>query len=111
MSEEFGQPGPGDRHDEPVRVDNDGDERRAALERLHVLEGLLIALERWEELSAVVSQSDDRDAVKARLRQPPYTLSGVQAEHVLDLPLARRTVAARALLEEEVTTLRQLVGP
>ena len=69
--------------------------------RLEVIDGLLIALKRWPEISDVVSECEDRSAARQALGAVPFMLSEVQAEHILDMPLGRRTVLGRRQLSDD----------
>jgi DNA gyrase subunit A len=68
---------------------------------LDIVNGLLVAVERWDEVSSVIYASEDRAEARERLAAPPLGFSPMQAEHVLDMTAGRRTAAGpRALLEE-----------
>src|SRR5690625_6122130 len=56
------------------------------LERLHLVEGLLIAIADIDEVIAVIRSSDDADAARERLRMI-FDLSEAQAEYILELRL------------------------
>jgi DNA gyrase/topoisomerase IV subunit A len=80
---------------------------RKSRARLHIIEGLLDALEKWAELSAAVFAAANRQAAREVLHAPPFHLSDVQAEHVLDMPVGRRTRLGRQDLADEADRLRQ----
>lgn len=61
--------------------------RRKALERLHLVEGLLLAMIDIDEVIQVIRTSDDADAAKSRLIAV-FDLDDVQAQYILDLRLA-----------------------
>jgi Type IIA topoisomerase (DNA gyrase/topo II, topoisomerase IV), A subunit len=73
-----------------------------------VVEGLLMALDRWADVSAVVVGESPDGRRRGPAEGGAFNFSSVQVEWVLDLPLARRTAAARAGLEEEAAALRRL---
>jgi DNA gyrase subunit A len=74
------------------------------LERLHLVEGLLIAILDIDEVIQVIRQSDDSDAARSRLRAV-FDLSEVQAEYILELRLRRLTRFSRIELEKEQAQL------
>ncbi|MFN8156841.1 MAG: DNA topoisomerase IV subunit A [Candidatus Nanopelagicales bacterium] len=74
--------------------------RRKAEERLHLVEGLLIAILDIDEVIALIRSSDDAAAAKTRLIQV-FDLSDVQATYILDMPLRRLTKFSRIELESE----------
>src|SRR5690606_193694 len=57
-------------------------------ERLHLVEGLLIAILDIDEVIQVIRSSEDSDQARARLRQV-FDLSEPQAEYILELRLRR----------------------
>jgi DNA gyrase subunit A len=70
------------------------------LERLHLVEGLLIAILDIDEVIQVIRQSDDSEAARSRLRTV-FDLSELQAEYILELRLRRLTRFSRIELEKE----------
>ena len=79
--------------------------RRKRLERLHLVDGLLIALLNIDEVIAVIRSSDDAAAAKQRLMDV-FELSEIQAQYILDTPLRRLTRYDRLELEREQDELR-----
>ncbi|MFN8146031.1 MAG: DNA topoisomerase IV subunit A [Candidatus Nanopelagicales bacterium] len=79
--------------------------RRKAEERLHLVEGLLVAILDIDEVIALIRSSDDAAAAKTRLIQV-FDLSEVQATYILDMPLRRLTKFSRIELESERDELR-----
>ena len=69
-------------------------------ERLHLVEGLLIAILDIDEVIAVIRSSDDTAAARARLMEV-FDLSEIQANYILDMPLRRLTRFSRIELETE----------
>src|SRR5690606_37189653 len=59
-------------------------------ERLHLVEGLLIAILDIDEVIQVIRSSDDSEQARARLRDV-FDLSEPQAEYILELRLRRLT--------------------
>ncbi|MFD5214930.1 DNA topoisomerase (ATP-hydrolyzing) subunit A [Microbacterium sp. NPDC058345] len=69
-------------------------------ERLHLVEGLLIAILDIDEVIQVIRSSDDAEAARTRLRSV-FDLSEPQAEYILELRLRRLTKFSRIELEAE----------
>lgn len=69
-------------------------------ERLHLVEGLLIAILDIDEVIQVIRSSDDGDEARTRL-QEVFDLSHPQAEYILELRLRRLTKFSRIELEAE----------
>ncbi len=69
-------------------------------ERLHLVEGLLVAILDIDEVIQVIRSSDDAEAARARLMQV-FDLSEVQAEYILELRLRRLTRFSKIELERE----------
>lgn len=76
-----------------------------AQDRLHILEGLLIALDAIDEVVQIIRSSQDAAEARTRLIER-FDLSEVQAAHILDMPLRRLTALAKLELEEEAAGLR-----
>ncbi|HEY0118778.1 MAG TPA: DNA topoisomerase IV subunit A [Cellulomonas sp.] len=69
-------------------------------ERLHLVEGLLVAIVDIDEVIQVIRASDDAEAARTRLMQV-FDLSEVQAEYILELRLRRLTRFSKIELERE----------
>ncbi|MEV7608927.1 DNA topoisomerase IV subunit A [Microbacterium sp. NPDC089320] len=69
-------------------------------ERLHLVEGLLIAILDIDEVIQVIRSSDDSEQARTRLRSV-FDLSELQAEYILELRLRRLTKFSRVELETE----------
>src|SRR4051794_13154477 len=85
-------------------------------ERLHLVEGLLIAILDIDEVIQVIRSSDDSEQARTRLREV-FELSELQAEYILELRLRRLTKFSRIELEAErdkllaeIAELRELLG-
>ena len=74
--------------------------RGRAADRLHLVEGLLVAILDIDEVIQLIRTSDDASIARERLMQV-FDLSEVQANHILDLPLRRLTRFSRVELERE----------
>ena len=79
--------------------------RRKRQERLHLVDGILVALLNIDEVIQVIRTSDDAAEAKSRLQQI-FDLSEIQAQYILDTPLRRLTRYDRLELEREQETLR-----
>jgi len=85
-------------------------------ERLHLVEGLLIAILDIDEVIQVIRSSDDAEAARSRLRAV-FDLSDAQAEYILELRLRRLTKFSRIELEAErdkllaeIAELKEMLG-
>ncbi len=74
-------------------------------ERLHLVDGLLIALLDIDEVIQVIRTSDDAAAARERLTSV-FDLSEAQANYILEMQLRRLTRFSRIELEKEQETLR-----
>ncbi|WP_226344954.1 DNA gyrase/topoisomerase IV subunit A [Agilicoccus flavus] len=84
--------------------------------RLHLVEGLLVAILDIDEVIQLIRGSDDAGAAKARLIEV-FDLSDAQAEYILELQLRRLTKFSRIELEkerddlvEQIVRLREILG-
>jgi len=82
--------------------------RRKAMERLHLVEGLLIAILDIDEVIQLIRSSDNAAEAKDRLIQV-FDLSDVQATYILDMPLRRLTKFSRIELEKEQSELQRTI--
>ncbi|HEU0212959.1 MAG TPA: DNA topoisomerase IV subunit A [Jiangellaceae bacterium] len=78
-------------------------------DRLHLVEGLLIALLDIDEVIQVIRTSDDATVARGRL-MTVFDLSEAQARYILDTPLRRLTRYDRLELEGEGETLRRTIA-
>ncbi len=76
-----------------------------AARRAHIIEGLVKALNVIDEVIALIRASEDKNAAREVL-QATFGFSAEQAEHILDMTLARLTRLARIDLETELGELR-----
>ncbi|HEY3438245.1 MAG TPA: DNA topoisomerase IV subunit A, partial [Actinotalea sp.] len=74
-------------------------------ERLHLIEGLLVAILDIDEVIQVIRTSDTAEVARDRLRGV-FDLSELQAEYILELRLRRLTKFSRIELEKEAEQLR-----
>ena len=82
--------------------------RRKAQERLHLVEGLLLAMIDIDEVIQVIRTSDDADKAKTRL-MAVFDLDDIQAQYILDLRLRRLTRMSRIELEAERDDLKRQI--
>ncbi len=83
--------------------------RRKAEERLHLVDGLLLALVDIDEVIQVIRTSEDADDAKRKLIAV-FDLDDVQAQYILDLRLRRLTKMSRIELEAERDDLRRQIS-
>src|SRR6266481_554999 len=83
--------------------------RRKRADRLHLVDGLVVALLNIDEVIQVIRTSDDAAAAKERLMQV-FDLSEIQAQYILDTPLRRLTRYDRLELERERETLQREIA-
>ena len=74
-------------------------------DRLHLVEGLLIAIVDIDEVIQIIRSSDETAAARERL-MAIYDLSELQANHILELRLRQLTKFSRIELEKEREELR-----
>src|SRR6478609_5876879 len=80
--------------------------RGKAADRLHLVDGLLIAILDIDEVIQLIRASDNAPAAKERLISV-FDLSDVQADYILDMPLRRLTRFSRLELEKEKSELQE----
>ncbi|MFE5712886.1 DNA topoisomerase (ATP-hydrolyzing) subunit A [Streptomyces sp. NPDC056501] len=69
-------------------------------DRLHLVEGLLVALVDIDEVIRIIRESDNSAQAKERLMER-FSLSEIQTQYILDTPLRRLTKFDRIELESE----------
>jgi len=80
-----------------------------AADRLHLVEGLLVAVADIDEVIAVIRSSDDAAAARERL-MAVFELSTAQAEHILELQLRRLTRFSTLELETRRRELQATIA-
>jgi DNA gyrase subunit A len=75
-------------------------------DRLHLVDGLLIAILDIDEVIQIIRSSDDSGIARERLMKV-FDLSEAQATYILDLQLRRLTKFSRLELEKEAEELRK----
>ncbi len=76
----------------------------ARRDRLHLVDGLLVAILDIDDVIQIIRSSDDSGAARDRL-QTAFDLSEIQAEYILELRLRRLTKFSRMELENEKAQL------
>jgi DNA gyrase subunit A len=84
-------------------------ELRKAMERAHVLEGYLIALDNLDTVIELIRNSADPDEARAGLMER-FELSEIQAQAILDLRLQRLTGLERKRIQDEYADLQERIG-
>ena len=81
---------------------------KKAQERLHILEGLRIALQNLDEVIAIIRKSADTEDARSKLISK-FKLSIIQANAILDMPLKRLAQLERKKIEQEYKELVLLI--
>jgi DNA gyrase subunit A len=86
---------------------------KKAEDRLHIVEGLLLALNKIDQIIKVIKASKDVETARKSL-MTKFKLSEIQASHILDMPLRRLTALELEKLKEEKdqlkNTIKELTG-
>jgi DNA gyrase subunit A len=82
-----------------------GDELQQASDRLHLVEGLLLALQNIDRVVDILKNAPDGTTAKYRF-QAELGISDPQADSILAMPLRRLTGLERQKLETEATELQ-----
>jgi DNA gyrase subunit A len=82
---------------------------RKARERMHILEGLKIAIDNIDAVIDLIRSSKDTDAAKAGL-QETFDLSAIQATEILAMRLSKLTGLEREALIEEMKQVGLLIA-
>lgn len=82
--------------------------RGKAADRLHLLDGLMLALVDIDEVIQLIRGSDNRSEARERLMNV-FDLSEIQATYILDLTLGRLTKYDRIEVEKEIAELRRII--
>ena len=81
----------------------------AAQKRLHLVEGLLTAVDNLDEVVRIIRKSKDPATARAALMKR-FALSTEQAEHILDMTLRRLTALEKLRLDQERAAPAQAGG-
>lgn len=81
---------------------------KKAQDRIHILEGLRIALKYLDEVIATIRRSADSDEAREKLIKK-FSLSVIQANAILDMPLKRLASLERKKIEDEYKQLLESI--
>lgn len=81
---------------------------KKAEERMHIVDGLLVALANLDEVIRIIRASDDVPTARAELIKA-FSFSDVQAQAILDMRLQKLTGLERIKLEEEHKELKKSI--
>ena len=82
--------------------------RAKAADRLHLVDGLLVAILDIDEVIQLIRSSDNAGEARERLTTV-FDLTTVQADYILDMPLRRLTRFSRIELEKEKQELERTI--
>lgn len=83
-------------------------ELRKAEARIHILEGLKVALNNIDEVIKLIKASESTLVAKEQLKDR-FSLSDIQAQHILDMPLRRLTALEQKSIEDEYLALEEKI--
>ncbi|MDH4102885.1 MAG: DNA gyrase subunit A [Thermoleophilia bacterium] len=84
-------------------------ELRKAVDRAHILEGYLIALDNLDEVIALIRAAEDTDGARTAL-MVRFEFSEIQAQAILDLRLRALTGLERKRVEDEHADLQERIA-
>ncbi len=84
-------------------------ELRQAKARLHILEGLKIAVDHIDAVIKTIRESKDQEDAKQNLMQK-FKLSDLQATAILDMQLRRLAALERQKIEDELIMIRETIA-
>jgi DNA gyrase subunit A len=84
-------------------------ELRKAVDRAHVLEGYLIALDNLDEVIALIRAAEDTDEAREQLMSR-FSLTEIQASAILELRLRALTGLERKRVETDYADLQERIG-
>lgn len=84
-------------------------ELRHAQARLHILEGLKIAVDHIDAVIKTIRESRDQDSAKQNL-MAKFKLSDIQATAILDMQLRRLAALERQKIEDEIAMVRETIA-
>ncbi|MFW6286693.1 MAG: DNA gyrase subunit A, partial [Candidatus Sumerlaeota bacterium] len=77
--------------------------------RLHIVEGLRIAVENIDDVVQIIREAESVEAARLKLMEI-FELSEIQANAILDMPLRRLTGLEREKLEAEYKELKETIA-
>lgn len=96
-------------HRQDVIVRRTQHDLRVAQDRLHIVEGLRIALDNLDEVIDLITSSKDREQARTALMER-FGLTEMQANAILDLRLVQLTNLERTKLDEEYQELLERIA-
>lgn len=81
---------------------------RKAQERMHILEGLKIAVDNIDEIIRIIRTSKDRPEARMRMTER-FGLDDIQTQAIVQMPLGSLTGLERQKLEDEIHTLGEKI--
>jgi DNA gyrase subunit A len=96
------------KHRHTIIVNRSKYELKIAQDRLHILEGLLIALDNLDEVIKTIRSSKDVPTAKERLMKK-FKLTDIQAQAILDMRLQRLTGLERDKVKQEYKELEEKI--
>ena len=84
-------------------------ELRQAKARLHILEGLKIAVDHIDAVIRTIRESADQDVAKKNLMER-FKLSEIQATAILDMQLRRLAALERQKIEDELLLIKETIA-
>lgn len=81
---------------------------RKAQERMHILEGLKIAVDNIDEMIRIIRTSKDRPEARARMTER-FGLDDIQTQAIVQMPLGSLTGLERQKLEDEIHVLGEKI--
>ena len=94
------------KHQKDVLLRKSKFEAKKIANRLHILDGLLVALEDIDNVIAMIKTSESAAAAKERL-MAAYNLTEVQAKAILDMKLAKLAKLEKVEIQKEKTELEE----
>ena len=82
--------------------------RGKAADRLHLVEGLLLAIIDIDEVIQLIRASDNAEQARERLMSV-FDLTEIQANYILDMPLRRLTKFSKIELDKEADELKRTI--
>ena len=82
---------------------------KKAQDRLHLVEGLLLAIVDIDKVIKIIRASEDAASAKEKLIKT-FKLSEIQANYILDMPLRRLTKTSKIELDTEQKELAQTIA-
>ncbi|SVD18233.1 uncharacterized protein METZ01_LOCUS371087, partial [marine metagenome] len=81
-----------------------------AQDEAHITEGLIKALERIDDVIALIRGSADRSEAREGLMAEEYGFTEIQSNHILDMQLVRLTRLGKSTLQERMKELALIIA-